>query len=437
MASVTTSTQPRWHLGETTVIGSADGHVWRARGIRYADAGRYETPRPVPLPDNKIDARQAGPACPQVRFALFDEVLDAIGSEAGYDEDCLRLSITVPEGTAPDAKLPVLVWIHGGSYLTGGGDLPVYDPSALVTEQQVVVVTVTYRLGLFGYLSRPGVPGNLGLLDQREALRWVQRHIPAFGGDPANVTAFGESAGGDSVANLMIAEGAHGLMRRAIVMSAPLGLMPGRDRMYSAMAQQLTDLDSDAAVDEILERTKALERMSIRYGLRAGMPFGPQFGLDPLPPEDSLDDAWSAVAPNIDLLIGWTHREAALFVPGPLGRVDLRPRVREALVGRLTRRIYSDPAARFAQRHAEAGGRGGTYVVTSGRGLDHPLVGSHTTDLPLLFPGPAWDAIAGVSGVAWSVTEEQGRQLRTVIGDFARDGSLEARDDDPVTVQPL
>lgn len=109
--------------------------------------------------------------CPQVSFPLIDEVLDGVAEDLVQDEDCLRLSITVPAGTAPDAGLPVMVWIHGGSYLTGAGDLPIYDPAALVLEQQVVVVNVTYRLGLLGYVSRDGAPGNLGLLDQVEALK--------------------------------------------------------------------------------------------------------------------------------------------------------------------------------------------------------------------------------------------------------------------------
>lgn len=424
----------------STVHGRADGPVWKASGIRYAHAQRLQTPQLAPLASGDIDATRLAPSCPQVSFPLIDEVLDEVEPKLPIDEDCLHLSITVPAGTAPDAGLPVMVWIHGGSYVTGAGDLPIYDPTALVTEHQVVVVTVTYRLGLFGYLRHAASPGNLGLLDQRTALEWVQRYIAHFGGDPANVTAFGESAGGDSVAHLMIADGARGLFRRAIVMSAPLGLMPGRDKMYAAMADKVHGLSADASVEEMLERTNSLQRMSIRYGLRAGMPFGPQYGVAPLPAEDDLDDAWSHVAPDVDLLIGHTAREAALFVPPRLGRVPLRPAARERLVRRLGNSIYDEPARRFAQRHAAAGGSAATYLLHADS-HDDPrgglLAGAHTTDLPYVFPGPAWETIVAASGPAWHVTPEAGREVRAMLGGFARNGVAVERSGPPVVVRSL
>ncbi|RAF56753.1 carboxylesterase, partial [Burkholderia multivorans] len=110
---------------------------------------------------------------------------------------------------------PVLVWVHGGAYVTGAGDAEIYDPHTLVDEQHIIVVSVTYRLGVLGYLGQ-GRPehSNLGLLDQISALRWVQRNIAAFGGAPDNVTLAGQSAGADACAHLMIAEATDGLFSR-------------------------------------------------------------------------------------------------------------------------------------------------------------------------------------------------------------------------------
>ncbi|MDN5640217.1 MAG: carboxylesterase family protein [Actinomycetia bacterium] len=205
-----------------------DGVV-RARGIRYAEAQRFAAPAtfsyPQTTPQQPFTADTPAPACPQ-RHQDTDERLIALG----FDEHCQRLSITRPEDERTDR--PVLLWIHGGSYTGGAGDLPHYDPRWLVREQGVIVVSVTYRLGLFGYLGDAGSrEANAGLLDQLEALRWTHRNIAAFGGDPDNITVAGQSAGGHAAWDLLLAADAQGpatrMIRRAIVQSAPLGSYTG------------------------------------------------------------------------------------------------------------------------------------------------------------------------------------------------------------------
>ncbi|XP_036007079.1 cocaine esterase-like isoform X1 [Fundulus heteroclitus] len=134
-------------------------------------------------------------------------------------EDCLYLNIYTPANRAPDAKLPVMVWIHGGAFFMGSASM--YDGSALAAYQDVVVVLIQYRLGLLGFLSTGDehVPGNFGLLDQIQALRWVKEHIDNFGGNPDLVTIFGESAGGVSVSLLLLSPLSDGLFHRAIAES--------------------------------------------------------------------------------------------------------------------------------------------------------------------------------------------------------------------------
>ena len=159
------------------------------------------------------------------------EVTSVEGLAYREDDPDALLDIHFPaSAVAAGERLPVVVWIHGGSYETGAGDEAVYDPWHMVTEHRLVVVNVTYRLGPLGYWGGESRPANLGLLDQLEALRWLHRNIAGFGGDPDNLTLWGQSAGGDAVASLMVAEGARGLFRRIISMSPPLGLMRG----YSA-----------------------------------------------------------------------------------------------------------------------------------------------------------------------------------------------------------
>ncbi|RZK61686.1 MAG: carboxylesterase/lipase family protein, partial [Hymenobacter sp.] len=188
------------------IQGWRDGAVLRATGIRYARAARFCPPVAEPVATTTIRATAPAPACPQVADPLLAQLVGDLWAGVRFDEDCLRLSVTCPAAQRPGERLPVIVWVHGGSYVVGAGDLPLYDPVALVTEQRVVFVAVTYRLGLLGFLGGDGgPPPNLGLLDIREALRWVQRNIAAFGGDPALVTLLGQSSGADASAHLLLA----------------------------------------------------------------------------------------------------------------------------------------------------------------------------------------------------------------------------------------
>ncbi|SDD49755.1 para-nitrobenzyl esterase [Geodermatophilus telluris] len=432
-----TATAPRFACPAGTFTGwRADG-VLRATGIRYARAARFARPVAEPPATGVVDATAWAPACPQPEAPELERLFVEPMGDLVADEDCLRLSVTVPEDTGPGAGLPVLVWVHGGSYVNGAGDAPMTDPAALVREQRVVVVGVTYRLGLLGFLGDVGGadgdrPANLGLLDLLEALRWVRRNVAGFGGDPDAVTLFGESAGGDAVAHLMVAEGARGLFRRAIVQSAPLGLSRGRARMSAAMAAEARRVGAEAPVEEVVAHQARVAGRARRHGLAAAMPFGTQYGFPPLPAEDARAAAWAAVAPEVDVLVGTTSREVAFFVPlvpaaGRLARVPGVGRALvEAVVRVLTWRIYGRDADRFARRHRRAGGRAHRYTLSFGP-PGAPTTGAHATDLPLLFPHRrTWEHSALLAGTPWADVEAAGRVVRRVWADFARTGEVPA-----------
>lgn len=191
-------------------------------GIPYARAERWKAPVPVERLEGAFQATAPTTACPQRRSLTTD-----LG---GYlppkSEDCLNLGVWMPLGSPPPGGWPVMVWIHGGSFTGGSWAEPVYDGTSLASRG-VVVVSINYRLGPLGWLaleslkaeSPEGAVGNYGLMDQVEALRWVQRNIRAFGGDAGNVTVFGQSAGGMSVCTLMASPKARGLFHKAVIMS--------------------------------------------------------------------------------------------------------------------------------------------------------------------------------------------------------------------------
>jgi para-nitrobenzyl esterase len=201
------------------VRGMVQGNVRVFLGIPYAKPPvgqlRWRPPQPHPKWTTTLDATRAGNECPQMNFS---------GQVEG-SEDCLYLNIYTPN--PPAANLPVMVWIHGGTFLVGSGAL--YSGARLAAKGKLVVVTINYRLGPLGFLAHPSldaenphhVSGNYGLLDQQAAMLWVKNNIRAFGGNPNNITIAGESAGAISVGLQMISPKAKGLFERAIMESGP------------------------------------------------------------------------------------------------------------------------------------------------------------------------------------------------------------------------
>ncbi|WP_083869291.1 carboxylesterase family protein [Nocardia niigatensis] len=203
------------------VRGSWDGAVAVFRGIPYAEPPvgprRFGAPVPVRGWDGVRDALEFGPCVPQPGH--IGAVMSSLtGSTGDGSEDCLTLNVLTPDPGA--ARLPVMVWIQGGTYLENHTRNPHYG-AALLAGTGVVVVSMNYRIGADGFARIDGAPDNRGILDQITALRWVQDNIVAFGGDPAKVTVFGQSAGGACIAALLVMPAATGLFRRAISQSMP------------------------------------------------------------------------------------------------------------------------------------------------------------------------------------------------------------------------
>src|SRR5512133_2856703 len=211
----------RTDSGAVRGVAVTGGYVFR--GLPYAAPPtgdlRWRAPRPPASSRGVRDATQYAASCPQQPSGF--------AGPGPFSEDCLYLNVSTPT-LRRHARRPVLVWIHGGGFTQDASRN--YDGSKLAAAG-IVVVTINYRLGALGFLahpalaSRPGGPaGNYGLMDQQAALRWVQRNIARFGGDPHNVTIAGESAGGLSVLAQMVSSGARGLFQRAIVQSGTFAL---------------------------------------------------------------------------------------------------------------------------------------------------------------------------------------------------------------------
>lgn len=280
-------------------------------------AARFGPPEPAPPWSGVRSAAQyaSAPAQQPAPFALTGP--DIYAGLGPTDEDCLYLNVWSPAGSGQ--RRPVLVWIPGGAFVRGGGSQTVYDGALLAREHDVVVVTLNYRLGVFGFLaSEQAGTGNLGLRDQVAALRWVAENIAAFGGDPDDVTVFGESAGAVSIACLLSTPDARGLFARAIAQSGA-----GRRLATADMAAEWTDQVLHAAgarSTSALRETDAAALLAVQAQVGAALfaKYGLSGGFQPwvdgeLLVDQPVDLAACGGTTPVPLLTGWNRNELALW----------------------------------------------------------------------------------------------------------------------------
>lgn len=258
---------------------SSDG-VDVFKGIPYAAAPvgtlRWAPPVPAASWSGKRDASDFGPICPQPKRP---DAFAAISGDRAQSEDCLSLNIWAPHGAR---GVPVMVWIHGGAHRFGSGSSALYDGSKFARDG-IVLVTLNYRLGLLGYFAHPALTkaatvdaplGNYGAMDQLAALKWVQRNIAAFGGNPANVTVFGESAGGASILYLLSNSAAKGLFARAIVESGGGWSVPTTLAQKEEEGVAFADRQGLPGANATLEQLRALP-VEKTFDMPANLGFGP------------------------------------------------------------------------------------------------------------------------------------------------------------------
>lgn len=346
-----------------TTLGALEGEwndgVAAFLGIPYAQppVGELRWAPPVPAGpwDGKRMAQVAGPIAPQLASRLSAAMGPMQAPAQG--EDCLSLNVWTPAPSTAE-RLPVLVFLHGGGYLSGAGSAGWYAGDVMARRGPAVVVTVNYRVGALGYLYlSPSMTGddpvaNLGLQDQRLALDWVKENIAGFGGDDEAITVFGQSAGAHSTLGLAAGSRAEDLFRRAILHSGPFGMpaaTPERAERATAVFMEAAGIPG-GGLDDLRALPVPVILDAQRHTLLETFVFG-----DPEPPfqlvvdgavlrEEPVARAMDGSLDGVDLLVGYTKNEATpFFVPEPaLWELD-----GDALVGRVAAMRGEEPASRL------------------------------------------------------------------------------------------
>lgn len=341
--------QPVVHTRQGAVRGLLDGGgVAAFKGIPYAappfGVNRFRPPRPPESWAGVRDASGYGPTAPKAPYpAPYDRLVPEVDIPG---EDCLNLNVWTPD---PAGQLPVMVWLHGGAFANGSGSVPGYDGGRFARDG-IVCVTLNYRLGADGFLHLgAGDAANLGLLDQIAALQWVRDNIRAFGGDPDQVTLFGESAGAMSIGALLAMRTAAGLFRRAVLQSgaAHHTLTPSTARL---IGRRLADMLGVAATREALAAVPLNRLVLAQQQLRADISAHPdpaRWGevarnLMPFEPvvdgvtltRPAIDAITDGAAGETDLLIGSNSDEFRLFlVPNDVSGQVTEPLLQQAADG--------------------------------------------------------------------------------------------------------
>ena len=442
--------QPEVKIDSGALLGARMDGVVVFRGIPYAAAPtgphRWRAPAPVQAWNGTRNATQPGNDCMQNRRAD-----DKAVTSLPISEDCLYLNVWTP-APASAAKLPVMVWIHGGGFTSGSGSAAIMDGSRLAARG-VILVTFNYRLGRFGFFAHPALTaegagaavGNYGLMDQITALEWVKRNIQAFGGDPANITIFGESAGGDAVNQLMLSPFASGLFAKAISQSGggrtPLPVLdrdqaglPSAEARGLAFARDMGIKDGDA-----LQKLRALPAAKVLGKIDLLTPERDTYSglmIDGRIVSSSAADGFAAGRQaKVPYVVGATSDELGL-VPSML-----RGFVNKDLVARLggsadavtvayggkdafKRHIASDilfvePARFMAARAAKAGQPAYLYrfgYVAEAKRADQDGAW-HATDVAYIF-----DNLAAMGHKLTAADEAAARNLADIWASFAKSG---------------
>ena len=461
------SAEPEVRTTGGAVRGRLEDGLAVFRGIPFAEPpvgdARFAAPRPVSGWQGVREAFSFGPPPPQEGALQVQQAVPRAAMPATpTGDDWLTVNVWTSDPD-PDARRPVMMWIYGGAYMLGFSGNPGYDARRIASEGDVVAVTFNYRLGVEGFARIDGAPANRGLLDQVAALQWVRENIAAFGGDPDQVTIFGESAGAGSVAALLAMPSAAGLFRRAIVQSVPGTFFSdelGRD-VAAAIAAQVglrpTVGDLSRVDPSRLSTAEALlvpkmPQYENRWGRLSQKiwPFAPVVDGEVLP-----INTWQALAEGAgrqrELIVGHNRDEFRMFMamvgqlgkisdeqtalalrvlgPGPDGERAYRAAFPDASAEQLYELVQEDweyrmPALHLADAQVAGGGRAYMYELTWPAPANGGVLGAcHGLDVPLLFG--TFDAHLGrrlLGPEPPSEAEAVGARLRAAWTAFAATG---------------
>ena len=388
------------------------------RGIPYAEPpiNNLRWKSPIPAKKNlKIDARQFKPACMQDRYNTdwYHNVIKAFGSDPSLfdhvnsiSEDCLYLNIWT-KSLETSARKPVMVWIHGGNDTAGWSYEPDYIGHNL-SNKDVVVVSIGYRLNIFGFFRHPNMikqTGNFGLEDQILSLQWLKENIEYFGGDPKNITIFGESAGGAHISYHLASPASEGLFEKAIIQSggynliSPYSLLDIQDA--HSLAQEATDIISPNNFEALrkIDSNKLLDASKAM-----GYPFHPIIDGD-LIQKEILNIYSSGNLNKVDLIIGSNKNEEYLYIDKELSIEDLIKQITERNPGKAdkimslldlsdiplasdrvgTNQLTACPSIFIARQMTKSGNKVYQYLFSKQRVNSENILSYHGAEIPYVF----------------------------------------------------
>jgi len=448
------------------LIGARSEGVVRLTSVPYAmppiGHRRLRLPEPIRAWTEPLDCTGEGSIPPQLPSRLAKVMGDY---PVRQDEDCLHLDIWMPE--VREAATPIFVFLHGGAFMTGGGSLPCYDGALLAKNTSMIVVNVSYRLGALGFLPIEGIaPGNLGLHDQIMALRFIRDIAASLGGDSANITTSGQSAGAFSIAVLLASPTHSSLFNRSIMMSAPLGLeLQNRDATERLGLKYMTALGLRPGDRAGVEALPIGHLMSAQLEVPRAHAPAPGQVTPPFMPvidgelilADPLETLTNGTASAHEFMIGTTREEMAGFYYRDDGLAAIEDKLAAAAFDRrygeeaakamseararrvpgsglallgdlVTDMVFTEPSLAVARAQAKKGAAPYVYRFD----WQSPMPGiqaCHCIELPFLFGNlETWQAAPMLSGADMREVADLSRIFQGALAAFTRSGRPEGPD---------
>lgn len=404
--------------------------VYEFKGIRYGTCLDFDIPKEYKYDEKEVECKADAPYSVQLNSSIERFLTGMDYQDVFQVKDPLFLSITLPKDFKNKKDLPVLVFIHGGTYKGGGCDSNSYDRSYLVKENDLIVIGVNYRLGILGFSKdKNDNLANLGLLDIILALKWINKNIKYFNGDNKNICLYGQSAGADAVRLLLLSKSCDDLYKRAIIHSDPIKIMDKREKTDLKILEYVSsNLIGEMNIPLLKNATRFILKEIKVKGLSKMMKFSPHYSIEPICKKEEIENRLKEVGKTHDILIGYNTREVSVYCKNlklikVLDKFILTRWLIELIIKKTSKWLFYKDAIKYKDIINSNGGNAYSFIF-SWMEKDNFFGSCHSLDFYLMFNSRISPNAKKWIKISDSDKLRLGKDYRRLMSEFIKTGNF-------------